>query len=1488
MNQHKQKYSGLKRWIKRGAWLILAVLMLGLLARLSLKTGVVRDWVKNFAVSSVNQQLTAELAVERLTGDLWKGFTASGLRLAGSDTLAEIDSIQVAYNILGLLDGQIEISHLSVYNPDVNLRQREGRWNFQDLLKPSQEPASEEGTGFALQIDDLALTEGRISVRSDSLPVESNFDINELTVSSRLGYGGNEFDVAVRDLSFLVDQTRLDNPVKVSTAATANNNRITLEKLVVASGNSLINSEAFVNPRDSTVQFDLSASPISWKDIARYSGEFPIQKDMQVSLGLSGKPDQFELSLDLQADGLESLQMSSQLQWGSGLVVRQLKVESGYINPEVLLSDTTLPSLQNLEAAFTGHVDISDYENGSGTLNFSASQISQTPYRMDAVSGTAMLQNQSATINLKANRQEQQLSSKISVNQIWSDLPSITANIEASEINPEYWMQDSIYAGNLSFSSRLSGRGWYPENRQWDYSLTMQDSQLGGRDLSNLKARGKFSTQDVSLDAQMNIRESLLKLAADFRDLDSDPIYDYKLETQDLDLGSLLEIENFTTRLTGTISGQGRGFDPAQMELQSSVQIDSSVVNGELISNFNAGISIRDTVAVVDSASLSSTIANGSFNGRMNIFRQYDSDNELAMNVTLKDLRSLAPLVNVDTLRARGTITGKMTPVENEQLKFTGSVDLTEVRYDEFFTASAAKGSVEAVLQQYPDYLVDLDLTSPTFSGVQIQDLSLMTEGSYREQVASGRYEFQFSSPNEGRIEQAGTYTFAGDTTTVRTSEFNIISDYRTLSLEKPFNLEVRGDTIRMDTMRVASGDSAFLEMSVPLISSTEQHGYIRGKALNTAVIQSSILDNIYFKGLLSGEFEIARKDTNLQLNGELVLSELAYQEAHFDSLVVETEIENERLKGTLSLLNGGIQLIDGKGDLPFKLGDPENLPPEFFDQPVSGNIRIRDIALENLRSLFGEEALAGTSGIFSFRGNLEGTAGNPEFAADASLVKGTLSGVSVDSVTAGVDYNHDKSIATLNASINSLRQRAAQVSAQMPVFMDMRTFEVNLPQENDSVSVDIETNNFNLAAMNDFVDRRTIREISGQLNGMVHIMGTVGDPKTDGKFNLENGAFRFMPAGIRVDGIQTNISFTPDEIQLSNFSANSGKGMLTASGDMQLDRLVPGNMDIQVKAENFRAANTTEYNAVVNLDARAQGTFTQPDITGNLSFISGFLQLRNFGEKSVESIQLDSLEPADYSFSVYDSLDLDMDVSFNRRFFIRNQRYLEMEIELDGQLDLLKEPSQDLQLFGTMTAASGYARPLGKRFNVEEGSVMFAGDLTNPELDIRTQYRPPQTQEEIVIWYIIEGTVENPQFKYESQPPMELANIISYTLFGQPFYALDSWKQVVANSGSNTTAADVALDVLLDRVETLATQKLGIDVVKIDNAKSGGETGTSITTGWYLNPKVFFAVQNIITGTTPDTSFLLEYLLQKNLKLIIRQGNGIRQGVDLRWNYEY
>lgn len=1487
MSNETKKYSGFWRWTRRIGWVLIGLLLIGIMLRLSLRTGFVQNWVRGFIVNTANKQLNAQLSINQLSGDLWTDVTMSGIRLMQDDTVAQIDSIHVAYDIWALLGGRIDISKLGIYQPRLHLRQQDDQWNVQNLVKESGESTDSAG-GFAFQIDDLQLSDGYISVQSDSLPLESNFAIDELAISSKVEYTDKSFDVNLRNLSFQLENTRLQQPLHLQTSATAQQNRITLEKLVVATGNSMFRSSGYVSSEDSSIQLDFSADPVSWKDVASYVQGFPLRENVELSIGLQGRPEQFELTLRANAQGLEAFKLSSSFQWKSSLVLRQLTARARYINPQALLAETTLPRLRDLKLDFNGAIDMAKYQKGSGDLRFSAREVKQDPYHLDNILGEGSLDGSKANLELKAQQQKQLVTSNIQVDHLWSELPSVHATMRAQNINPAYWMQDTTYTGNLTFQTELTGRGWYPQQRPWQYSLSMSKGQLMGHPITNLSASGKLSADDITTDARLQIREGNVSLIAGLQNMNENPSYNYTLKTRGLNIGPLVGSKEFDTSLNSNISGRGSSFHPSDMQLQTTVSVDSSVVNGELIRNISAGLSVRDSIAVVDSASLKSTIADGGFSLRMNLLRRYDPDNELSFDLNLKDLDALAPLAGVSALQAEGTVEGNLSPIENENLRFLGTLDLSEVKYNDLFSADRAQGSVDIRATQNLEYLTDLDLTNPTFSGVQLQNLTLITQGNYADSTASGRFEFRISSPNEGRIEQAGTYVLKPDSARVRTTNFNIISDYRTLRLERPFELLVHNDSLRMDTMRVSSGDGAYLEMGIPLISQHVQKGFVRGQALNTAVIQSCLLGENYFRGLLSGEFEISRRDTNLNAGGHLVLSEVTYQETSFDSLLINGKIANDRLEGRISLHQQDQELVRGRADLPFKLGNPEQFPPSFFREPISGRIRVRDINIQRFQSFFAKAGLTQTRGIFSFRGRLRGTAGEPEFTAEASLKNAQLSGVSVDSVTAGLNYRHDDAKLELDASVMSLHQKAAQVDARFPLFINMKTFRVDLPEAQDSIAVDITTNNFNLKALNDFIDRLTVRQVAGQLDGRVQVTGTMEDLKTNGQFALKDGAFRLVPAGIRVDNIQSTLKFDPNKVRLTNLSANSGGGNLKASGMVELEKLVPGNIDLKIKANNFRAANTSQYSAVIDMDAQARGSVTKPRITGSLSFERGFLQLQNFGEKSVENIQLDSLNKGDNSVSIYDSLALNMNINFNRRFYIRNERYLEMEIELDGQLDLLKDSGKDLQLFGTISAPSGYARPFGKEFKLQEGTVTFSGPPTNPQLMIRTRYEPPQTQQNIVIWYIIEGTVEKPKFKYESQPTMELENIISYTLFGQPFYALNSWKQVVASSGSNTTAADVALDVLLDRIEALATQKLGIDVVKIDNTPVGSETGTSITTGWYLSPKVFFAIQNVITGSTPDTSFLLEYMLRENLKLILQQGNGIRQGVDVKWNYDY
>ncbi|WP_138431517.1 translocation/assembly module TamB domain-containing protein [Fodinibius saliphilus] len=1486
MTEESIRHSSFKKWGKRLLWCLLGVGVCLLLARLSLKTKIVQNWVKDTVRHSVNENIDGQLVIGNLSGDLWNHLSISEISLTqGEDTLVNVDSLTISYNIWPLVGGKVDVDRLDIFRPTIGLEEKSGRWNIQSIVKESPDTAS-GSTGWAIGVRSFKLHNGLVSVTSDSLLPVDGFTIKEWEIASSFEYG-ESYNIDLQNLSFKLYEKRLSGPVQLTTVASADKEKLTLEKLVMATGRSMIEGRASVSTQDSSGQLSVDASPVSWEDIMAYAEEIPVRKDMRVNIGVKGSKGQFRSTLNVHAPGLEKFALTSQLHWDEGLVLEELSTEIKHFDPVILLADTTLPALAQFNARFNGQFPLADYRNSYGAFQISGHDVNYASYNIDQFNGEGKVDDAKATFDLELNAGQQQLDASVTSEQLWSDYPMVGAQIRAERFNPGYWAEDSTYGGRLSFTTEVSGRGWYPQQNPWSYALTINKSRLMGQPISEGTMKGKISSEEISLDSQFDIRKGMLEVMAKVKNLHQIPSFSYELESRDLDVAALMGIEDFKTAINAVVTGKGQGKDIPNLSLNSTVDIDSSLVNGELLRSFSSHITLDDSIAVIDSARLQSTIAEGTLKGQMNILKRYDAQNELTLDLQLKDVKSLAPLVDVEELGVKGQVTGRLRPINGNGLEFRGAFDFANLTYGQVFAADRAKGALNTRILKALEYKLNIDLETPIFSGVKVQDLELQSRGAYSEFSANGQFDLQFSSPNEGRIEHSGDYRIETDSIRVRTREYNIISDYRILSLENSFDMTLTGDTFRMERMRVSSGDGAFFEMAIPVLNANEQEAVIHGEALNTAVVQSCLLDKTLIKGMLSGRMEFSRNDTALNAQGELVLSDVEYKETRFDTLLLQGNIANQRLKGDLSVKHDQQELITGQANLPFKLGNPEKLTDRFFEEPVHGSIQVRKISIDRFKSIFAEVGVTNTTGLFSFRGTLDGKAGDPRFVADATLSKATLSGVSVDSVTAGFDYNHAVEEVELDASVLSLGQKAADIKSEVPFYINLRTFELGLPAKQDSIFVDIETNDFNLAAVNDFLDRRRVRKVKGRLNGAVQFSGSIGDLKTDGELVFDNGALQLVPAGIKVKNVQAALDFESDHVQLKEFSADSDNGTMTASGKVGLRNMEPGALDIDLRAKNFRIANTDQYNAVINLDANAGGKVSQPKMSGDLSFVSGFLKLNNFGEKSVETVQLDTLDQPAVNVNMYDSLALDMNISFDRRFYIRNNRYLEMEVELNGALDLVKEKAEDLELFGTIRTPGGYARPFGKRFNLEEGSVVFSGDPTNPKLSIRTRYQPPQTQEDITIWYIIEGTVENPKFKYESRPTMQLENIISYTIFGQPFYALNSWKQVVAGSGNNS-AANVALDVLLDRVEALATQKLGIDVVKIDNIQVGEESGTQITTGWYLNPKVFLAIQNVITGSTPDTSFLLEYMLRKDLKLLIRQGNGIRQGVDIKWNYDY
>lgn len=1472
--------------------LMIAVVVLMVIAagvRMALKSDWLLDYARDFAVEQANSQLNGELAVESIRGDLLFGLTVYGINLTDSENeeILAIDSVQVSYTLPSLLLKPHRLDLLQVSGMDGQFVQHDDSvWNVERLIPPPETEEEEESATLYWEVNRIILERTNLSVRSDLLLPDGFVDLENINLQAAAEVFPDRWYASVDELDLRVREGRLPSPVDLSMQAVAMDEQITLESLVLNSGRTLLQSNAQLLNQEE-LSGNIVLDPLSRSDVLAYLEEYPLQQDLNIDLSFEGDFENFGTSISIDAGAGGSVEASAVTDISDPYVLKDLNFELNQINGEELLGDSTLPNLNYAQLSGSGAINLMEPESASWEGSLETEGLSVDEYSLSQTEFSYSLSEGSADVQGSLRKEQEEIQLSVNASAIFSDQPEWNARIHTNEMNLANWLNDPALDSELTLSLDIEGQGIQQSDLHSKIELAVSDGRFGEQSFSELTLNGQVSPREISGELMARITESIVRAEATIDEWAVSPQYVFDLQLEEVNAAEFAGLEELPTYINGRLHGEGQSFDIENLQMTATAELDSTIINGEPVDTLRSELRIEEQILHVDNAVLESTIADAEFSLRQHLTNFTDLQNRLEFSAQIKDLYPFAPLLDVDQLFAEGTLEGLLERNGNGQLRFNGNLSLEEVEVDTMFSSEKIIADISVLVIDEPEIESRLELVEPMVVGQSVQDLIVTATALITEDETSGNIGFELINDEESRLTHSGEYSIMEDRKLLTTHQFDFETPARILSLRSPFDINYADDIISMDTLRVQSdNEESYLQIWAPHVDSLSQNAGLNAKNLNIGVLQRTLIGDELVDGYLSGSVQLNNAPDSLALSATGLFSSIEYENGEMDSLRFSGEIQQEWLDLSLGGWHEESELFKGSAKIPFLPGDPGTFDDQFFDREIEGEFQINDTEASYWLSFMPGDIVEETSGTLSFSGKMKGEAGVPEFNGDLKFKNGRLSGVPIDSLDVLMQYDHEEENFGFSGSVTSRNERVLEFDSAIPFKLDLREVEVQLPTAEDSLQIDFQTSNFNLAIVNDFVDREMIREVAGRINGDATVTGTVGDLRPNGSLELSEGSMRIVPAGITISNIGSELNFSPELVELQQFSMQSGPGRIRASGTVAIDNLDPGEIDISIRGTQFRAVNTPEYNAIIDLQSDITGTLEEPKVQGSLSFLNGFVNLQNFGERSVEDVTLDD-EEEDDSIDFYDSAEIEMDVSFSRQFFIRNSQYLDLEIELDGQVDLLKQPGDDLEMFGQLEGLRGYARPLGKNFEIDEATVTFSGQIDNPELNVRTLFEPPQAQTEVKIFYIIEGTAQDPEFRFESEPEMELQDIISYTVFGKPFYELESWEQAVAGSGGGPSATDMALDVLLDRVEILASQQLGIDVVQIDNSNTSSDSNTSILTGWYLNRRTFFALINEVS-TTPKTLFMLEYMLRENLELIIIQGDDSRQGADLRWKLDY
>ena len=1489
------KYKALKMFLI-GLTLFVGIQLLG---RYMLTTKFVHNYVKAKVETLANEKLNAKLEIGELDGDLWKEVLLTDVSVSNNDPIFTADTLYANYNIWSFLKNVYIINEIRIAGVNSFITEKEDSvFNVQQMIKEDGVGSEDQTMSdpIKLRLLHINLRDFNSKIFSPSYLPDSVLSINNMNASASL-VSTDSLIASLSSLSFLIEEGRLPEPIKVKTSGKLIEERITLEEMIVETGRSIVKAKATANSNDSTFSAEASTSPFSLKDIQPYlDAEIP-DDELDLEISMSGSLNDLRLKVNLNHEYANNIELIAGLNLKETITITKFMVQGAGVNLAHFTNDSINVEFGNFNFSLLGMIN-ENIPSADIKWGLSFNKIQYEEYFIDRLIANGTLNKDTFVANIGINphlREKLNLTAK--VYSVSTDSPKWRTDFNVNEFDISNWVDTGDLNSLVTFNGYVEGQGVSLSQNPWQYSiqsvsnksiLKSSQTQVAGQSLKEYKFNGSISEEVVDSEGFITFNRSRLDFEFDAVDIFSSiPLYSYFISTSGFDLSELNQTSDFPTYLNMDIYGEGKGFDPENSLIFANLKIDSSVVNGSKFESLETFIELNNGILSINDGILRSDIIEGNFSGRKNITNEIDPENWLLLDMLVKNTQPLAPLLNVEVLSAVGEIKGRVTQDTSNVLRGNMEIDFENIIIDTTFTASRISGKTDVIMSELRQFNLKLSIESPIISGITFQDIELVSEGVGNTDTLQSEFSLDIVGSDRGKLIQSGSLNinFIDELLDIKFDRFNFISPETELALQRPFNVRINNTSISTDTLDLKSDSGSYLELSIPYADSLEQYGWFKGKNFDFGIIQEVIFGESFLDGVLSGQMFFNRSPEDITGSGSFYLTNITYGEVVADSLDITFDLRQKRLFANALVSWDEEEKVIGNLNVPFVIADVSELDDDFFKQPVEGSLTINPSKITKFKGLLDDFGIAETDGVLSFNGSISGTVGEPNFEGAFLLNDPVLSGIKVDTVSADFSYDNIQGGLQVQSKIIAARQKAAEIAINYPFQYDFRSFQIILPDEEETIKVTAKTENFNIAVFNDFLNKDYLNGLSGTLNANLILEGTVEKMAPKGFLRLSNGKVSVPIAGITLDGVKSDVEFTQFGLRVKEISAKSGRGNFNANGTIQLEGIFPKTVDLNARANQFRLANTDDYNIVIDLNGKLSGLAQTPMATGKLTIRNGFVYLQDFGEDTIEEVVLEGEEIS--SFSPYDSLSIEMEVEIQRDFYIRNRTYLDMEIELIGQLDAQKETNGELSLFGSLNGIQGYVRPLGKTFKMEEANFTFSGPVDNPDLSIKSKYTPPTRQkgESVELYYLIDGTAQNPEFSFDSNPPMEQSDIICYTLFGKPCYSLESW-QSVFTSGGSPSATDVLTDVLLDEVEALATRELGVDVVQIDN--SGASGGTSIKTGWYINQRTFFAIINELTGSTPRTLFTLEYILSENWDLIVTQGGDTRRGIDFRYQYDY
>ncbi len=374
------------------------------------------------------------------------------------------------------------------------------------------------------------------------------------------------------------------------------------------------------------------------------------------------------------------------------------------------------------------------------------------------------------------------------------------------------------------------------------------------------------------------------------------------------------------------------------------------------------------------------------------------------------------------------------------------------------------------------------------------------------------------------------------------------------------------------------------------------------------------------------------------------------------------------------------------------------------------------------------------------------------------------------------------------------------------------------------------------LASLAPLLERlQDVGDLKGRITVAATLTGNARAPDIAGGVQLEEGAFAVPIAGITVDRISLALLGREDGQLALEGNARSGKGFVALDGTLAWrDQLVPTAV-ATVKGRVFEIIRLPEGLVQVSPDVTVVLRDRQFRVGGELQVPRAEIRLKKIAESAVQPSPDTIVHGRDAAvvekappLFVLDDLRVRLGEKVSFEGF-------GLKTGLSGGLLLNQSVGSDPSVVngtGVIALRDGKFKAFGRELEIDRGSLLFSGIVTDPGLDVKASREIDYEGREVTVGVLLSGNLSKIQTRLFSEPAMGELDVLSYLTTGKPLSA--------AGSGDRFSVANSAISLGLTQALPMAQQLgsvLKVDEVALDTTESGG---TAVAVGEQLGKNLF------------------------------------------------